>query len=235
MVAEPLRISLVVPVFNEQELLLENNPFHAWQEMVDEIVIVDGSSEDETRSILQDMQIPYMTSPGGRARQMNMGATQAMGDVLWFVHADSQWDASHVQDIRMVMQDVSVVGGRFDVRLSGNHPMFPLISHLMNVRSRLTGIATGDQCMFVRKKAFDAMGGFPDQMLMEDIALSKHLKRMGRVACLRRKVTTSSRRWEKYGVFRTIGLMWALRFLYGVGVSPEKLAAIYLQGHSQKS
>jgi len=125
------------------------------------------------------------------------------------------------------MQNASCVGGRFDVSLSGPGFALRLIAWFINIRSRLSGISTGDQCQFVRRSVFEAMGGFPEQALMEDVEFSKRLKRHGRIACLREKVLTSSRRWEAHGVVRTVWLMWTLRFLYWLGVSPEKLAMMY--------
>jgi len=158
---------------------------------------------------------------------MNAGAAESSADILLFIHVDTELNSSHIEDIKAAMRDPIVVGGRFDVRLSGLHPAFRMIEIMMNLRSRLTKISTGDQAIFVRREVFDNIGGFPDQPLMEDIEFSRLLKKKGEIACLQRKIVTSSRRWEKYGIVRTVILMWRLRLLYWLGVSPARLAATY--------
>ena len=158
-----------------------------------------------------------LAAPRGRASQMNAGAREARGDVLVFLHADTRLPADADELIRGVW-------GRFDVQIEGSHPLLKVVAWSMNLRSRLSGIATGDQAMFVRREAFP---GFPELPLMEDVALSKAMKRRARPACLRAKVVTSGRRWEARGVVRTILLMWRLRAMYAMGASPERLARIY--------
>ncbi|MDQ6959719.1 MAG: TIGR04283 family arsenosugar biosynthesis glycosyltransferase, partial [Mariprofundaceae bacterium] len=164
----------------------------------------------------------------GRAFQMNAGAEQSESDILLFLHADTNLFSSHIEDVERVMCGPDVVGGRFDVRLSGNHPAFRVIEFFMNWRSRLTKISTGDQAMFVRRKVFERMGGFPEQPLMEDVEFSRCLKREGHIVCLHSRVTTSSRRWEKHGIVRTVLLMWWLRFRYWLGASPAALKRLYM-------
>ena len=158
-----------------------------------------------------------LAAPRGRAAQMNAGAREASGDVLVFLHADTRLPPDADQWIRGVW-------GRFDVHIEGRHPLLGLVAWSMNLRSRLTGIATGDQAIFVRREAFP---GFPELPLMEDIAFSQAMKRRARPACLRAKVVTSGRRWEARGVVRTILLMWRLRAMYAMGASPERLARLY--------
>jgi rSAM/selenodomain-associated transferase 2 len=158
---------------------------------------------------------------------MNAGAGAARGDVLLFLHADTHLPADAD---RLILDGLATAGagwGRFDVRIEGRHPLLPLIAMMMNLRSRLTGIATGDQAMFVERSAFAATGGFPDIALMEDIELSRRLKRLGRPSCLRARVTTSGRRWEKHGVVRTVLTMWRLRLAFFFGAAPAKLAVWY--------
>lgn len=192
-----------------------------------EVIVVDGGSSDATRELAAPLADHVLTAPRGRARQMNAGAAVAGGRVLLFLHADTALpdDAGRLVDRAVV--DNGRHWGRFDVRIVGRSPWLPMVAAMMNLRSRLTGIATGDQAMFVRRDIFAALGGFADIPLMEDIELSRRLKRAGRVACLRERVTTSSRRWRTHGVVRTILLMWTLRLLYTCGVGPDRLARMY--------
>jgi rSAM/selenodomain-associated transferase 2 len=223
-----MKLSIIVPLLNEaQELpgllgrlspLIRNGS---------EVIVVDGGSDDGSAHIAERAGFIVVRTAKGRARQMNAGAALASGDVLLFLHADTQLpDAAEIA-ITQRLADNRQVWGRFDVHISGRSPMLPVVSHLMNLRSRLTGIATGDQAMFVTRYAFNAVGGFPDQPLMEDIELSKRLLALSRPACITRCVTTSGRRWETRGVWRTILLMWRLRWDYWRGVPAQKLAEAY--------
>jgi rSAM/selenodomain-associated transferase 2 len=171
--------------------------------------------------------VRLVTSERGRARQMNAGAAAASGAIVLFLHADTRLPAGFEAAIIHALEDPSVVAGRFDVGFDNPGLAFGMIAGLMNLRSRLTGIFTGDQAIFVRRSVFEALGGYADLPLMEDVELSRRLKRCGRLACLRERVTTSARRWQRDGVARTIGLMWLLRFLYSGGVSPERLHRWY--------
>jgi len=223
-----LSLAIVVPVFNEEAVLPELIT-NLQQIDADELIVVDGGSTDHTCRLLAGSPIRWISSSPGRAAQMNAGSQECKSDILLFIHSDTIIDSSHLLAVKQAMQDELVVGGRFDVRLSGDGLPFRVIAYFINLRSRLSGISTGDQCQFVRRSVFEHMGGFPEQALMEDIEFSKRLKRYGKLACLRQKVVTSSRRWERYGVMRTVWLMWKLRFLYWLGVSPDKLAQKYRQ------
>jgi len=192
-------------------------------------MVVDGGSTDNTCRLLENSTLGWIQSPAGRAVQMNAGAQACSSDILLFIHADTIIDSSHILALRRAMQDHVCVGGRFDVALSGGGVALAVIAWLINLRSRLSGISTGDQCQFVRRSVFERMGGFPEQALMEDVEFSKRLKRYGKIACLSETVVTSSRRWERHGILRTVWLMWTLRFLYWLGVSPQKLASMYRQ------
>lgn len=222
-----LSVAVVIPVLNEAGSLLQHmrafkalhNDYH--------VVFCDGGSEDDTCALLQQNGLHYCTSPRGRALQMNAGASACNNNILLFIHADTVISSSDVKLVKKAMQDESVVGGRFDIRLSGKALAFRIIESMINLRSRTTGISTGDQCQFVRRSVFEAMGGFPEQPLMEDVELSKRLKQYGKIACLKQKVITSSRRWENHGIVKTVVLMWKLRFLYWLETPPEKLAEIY--------
>ncbi|MDQ6982476.1 MAG: TIGR04283 family arsenosugar biosynthesis glycosyltransferase [Mariprofundus sp.] len=223
-----LSIAIIVPVFNEATVLPEL--IGRMQSVdTDTLIVVDGGSRDDSHRLLENSGIRWCQSEPGRAAQMNAGAEESTNDILLFIHADTIINSSNISAMCEAMEDGSYAGGRFDLCLSGNAVAFRIIEWLINVRSRLTGISTGDQCQFVRRSVFEQMGGFPDQPLMEDVEFSKRLKRHGRVACLREKVITSSRRWEQLGIVATIWLMWKLRFLYWFGVSPEKLAQMYRQ------
>ena len=203
-------VSVIVPVRNEADHLAETlaGLRDALQEG-DELIVVDGGSTDASVDIARQGADRVILSAPGRARQMNAGARQARGDWLWFVHADTRLNRSH----RQALAALSAQGrwGRFDVRLSGRRILFRVIGAMINLRSRLSGIATGDQGIFVRQDIFAALGGYPDQPLMEDIALSRLLKRQARPCCLRPALVTSSRRWEARGAWPTIWLMWSLR------------------------
>jgi len=166
----------------------------------------------------------------GRSAQMNFGARQATGDVLLFLHADTRLPPSALDDIRAAMNDHRCPGGRFDIKLDGDHWMLKVISLMISLRSRLTKIATGDQAIFVRREVFEAIGGYPEIPLMEDIAFSRALRPMGKVACLHSRVITSARRWETEGIWRTILKMWTLKSLYLLGVSPLRLKRYYADG-----
>ena len=190
-----------------------------------EIVVADGGSEDGTRVVAAPLADRVILAPRGRARQMNAGAAVATGDALLFLHADTRLPPDADALVRAAL--ARRAWGRFDVFIAGRSALLVLIGFFMNWRSRLTGIATGDQAVFVRRDAFP---GFPDIALMEDIAFSKTMKRIGAPACLRDRVTTSGRRWERHGVLRTLFLMWRLRLAYYCGAAPDELARRYARG-----
>ena len=192
-----------------------------------QIIVADGGSEDETAELARPLADRVLQAPRGRARQMNAGAAAARGDVLLFLHADTVLPEDAPGAIRMALEKSGRQWGRFDATIAGRDARLAVVSLLMNARSRMSGIATGDQAMFVRRAAFEKVGGFPDIPLMEDVALSKRLKHLSPPACLRQRVITSARRWERDGVLRTIILMWRLRFAYAMGVDPRRLARRY--------
>jgi rSAM/selenodomain-associated transferase 2 len=221
-----MNISVVLPVLNEEQSirgtlqsLIRLTPY--------EIIVVDGGSRDRTLEICKEFAVDVMHAERGRARQMNVGARRASGEVLLFLHADTRLPQSALNDIAAALSDSRYLGGRFDVELEGAHWMLKIVGTLINYRSRATKIATGDQALFVRREVFDRMGGFPDIPLMEDIAFCRALKRIGGVACLRSRVITSARRWERDGVWRTIFKMWSLKVCYLAGVSPMRLKRFY--------
>ena len=224
-------VSVIVPVRNEAGNLATTLTMLRHALLAgDELVVVDGGSTDASVEIARELADRVVLSAPGRARQMNAGARQASGDWLWFVHADSQLDGSHRQQLMRLPADAR--WGRFDVRLSGRRFLFRVIGAMINVRSRFSGIATGDQGIFVRRDIFTALEGYPDQPLMEDIALSRRLKQeQGRPHCLRPVLTTSSRRWESRGAWPTIWLMWSLRYRYWRGAQPEQLYRDYYGEH----
>jgi len=222
------RLSIIVPVLNEQAgIAAMLQDLSGLRARGAEVIVVDGGSRDDTVTLARPLCDRLIAAPRGRAAQMNAGAGGARGDVLLFLHADTGLPADAD---RLVCDGLAASGrpwGRFDVRIDGRHPLLPLIAAMMNLRSRLTGIATGDQAIFVDRGAFTAVGGFPDIALMEDIVLSRRLKRLGRPLCLSARALTSGRRWEKHGVVRTILTMWRLRLAFFLGAEPAKLAASY--------
>jgi rSAM/selenodomain-associated transferase 2 len=222
-----MQLSVVIPALNEAAYIADTlQQLQALRARGHEVILVDGGSEDDTLQRAAALVDRCLTAPAGRARQMNAGAAAASGDILWFVHADTRVAPASAQAILATCGKADC-WGHCDVRLSGRQPLLRLVERLMNLRSRVTGIATGDQAMFVTRAWFDRVGGFPEQPLMEDIELSKRLRRIQRPLCLRHKVVTSSRRWEQQGIVRTIGLMWALRLAYFLGVPAERLAVRY--------
>jgi len=221
-----ISIAAIVPVFNEVQLLPEKLvSLKALN--VEELVIVDGGSTDGTQQLLEKAGVCWLAGVKGRAAQMNAGAGQCKSDILLFIHIDTEMYEGDMSIIRSVMNQPDMVGGRFDVRLSGRHPACRMISWFINARSRLTKISTGDQALFVRRGIFERMGGFANLPLMEDIEFSTRLKEEGGIACLRQTVTTSSRRWQQHGIVSTILLMWKLRLFYWLGTPADKLAIMY--------
>jgi rSAM/selenodomain-associated transferase 2 len=225
------KLSVIVPALDEGERIATTlDALANLRALGVEVIVVDGGSRDATvqRARLRaDRVIP---AARGRASQMNAGAEKATGDVLLFLHADTRLpsDADHV--VLNALERSGRAWGRFDVKIEGRHPLLVVVGALMNLRSRLTGIATGDQAIFVKRDTFQAVGGFPAIELMEDIALCKRLKRVGRPHCLRERVVTSGRRWEEGGVIRTMVLMWRLRLAYFFGADPAELARQYGYG-----
>ncbi|MEP1124641.1 MAG: TIGR04283 family arsenosugar biosynthesis glycosyltransferase [Ilumatobacter sp.] len=221
-------LSIVVPVLDESAGVVATlDALAPLRRRGAELIVVDGGSTDDTVALCEPRADAVVVAERGRARQMNAGAARARGDRLLFLHADTRLPAGADASIAAALAGSDLGWGRFDVDIEGSARMLSIIAALMNRRSRWSGIATGDQAMFMTRAAFDAVGGFPDQPLMEDIEICKRLRRLGRPVCLRERVTTSGRRWEQHGVWRTILLMWRLRFLYWVGVSARRLAPQY--------
>jgi rSAM/selenodomain-associated transferase 2 len=225
------RLSIIMPVLDEGEGIAQAlDALAELRGLGVEVIVVDGGSHDATVQRARLRADHVLTAPRGRALQMNAGAAKASGDVLLFLHADTRLPP---EAERLVLDGLARSGlawGRFDVIIEGRHPRLKLVAVMMNLRSRITGIATGDQAIFVKRDAFQAAGGFPEIPLMEDIALSKRLKRQSRPLCLRERAVTSGRRWETHGVFRTILLMWRLRLAYFFGADPAALAGRYRYG-----
>ncbi|KGM06288.1 Glycosyl transferase, family 2 [Methylophaga thiooxydans] len=219
-------LAIIVPVLNEAKnlpaLLSHLLPFHGRGV---EIILVDGGSTDESVSIIRGSPFKLVISERGRGKQMNAGARSSSAENLLFLHADTRLPDN--ADIRITSSLLTRHWGRFDVHIAGSHPLLKVIAFMMNWRSRLTGVSTGDQAIFMKRSAYDLVLGFPSQMLMEDIAISRELKQLSRPVCIDEKVSTSGRRWNEYGVWRTITLMWRLRFFYWLGTDPNILAERY--------
>jgi rSAM/selenodomain-associated transferase 2 len=222
-----LKVSVIVPMLNEASAITRTLETIRKGTPDAEIIVVDGGSTDQSVELAGPRCDVIILAPRGRALQMNAGAGRASGDALVFVHADTMVPVTFASDIEAALADPAVVGGRFDVRLDDSHPLCVLIGTLINLRSRISRTGTGDQAIFVRKNIFESLGGFPDLPVCEDLDFARRLKRTGRVACLRTKVTTSARRWRKGGIMRTVMRMWTIRLLYLGGVSPVRLARMY--------
>ncbi|MGP4864324.1 TIGR04283 family arsenosugar biosynthesis glycosyltransferase [Psychrobacter sp. T6-5] len=233
-----MNISIIIPLLNE----VDNLPhliahIHMLSPAPQQVIVVDGGSTDGSMTAAYDLlkdssktrqsSIDWhvIESTAGRARQMNAGAKRATGDILLFLHADTRLPTDAINEVRRATTGHD--WGRFDVRLDSAHPLLKVVGMMINKRSRLVSIATGDQAIFIEKSLFERLGGYPDQPLMEDVELCKRLNSISRPACLKSTVTTSARRWQQHGHFRTIFLMWHLRFDYWRGISPERLKQRY--------
>ncbi len=221
-------LSIVIPVLDEASSIRDSLArLQPLRSRGAEVLVVDGGSADATREIARPLADALIEAPRGRAVQMNAGARASRGDLLLFLHADTLLPEGADASIATALSPGTGQWGRFDVTISGAHPMLRVVAFFMNARSRLTGVATGDQALFMTRRAFDDVGGFPGIPLLEDVAMSTALKHVSRPACLRERVVTSGRRWEKHGTLRTIVLMWRLRLAYALGADPKRLARSY--------
>lgn len=225
-----MSLSIIIPALNEASGIVATlERLQPLRRRGVEVVVVDGGSRDDTAALARPHADQVIEAPPGRARQMNAGAGAAQREILCFLHADSRLPDGADGLILRGLSDGIHRWGRFDVAIEGRHPLLRVVAWMMNRRSRLTGIATGDQALFVTRSLFEAAGRFPDIPLMEDIAVSRLLKRYGPPLCIAHRLVTSGRRWEKHGVLRTIVLMWRLRLAYWLGADPGKLAARYVR------
>lgn len=225
---ESLRLSFVIPVLNEALLIGQAlGELQQFRKLGHEVIVVDGGSQDDTTNKALGLCDKLLQCAPGRSRQMNHGAAESIGDLLVFLHVDSRLSPQAAVLLPQILLDPRVQWGRFDVSLSGRSILLPVVATAMNWRSRVTGVATGDQAIFVRRALFRRLGGFAPIALMEDVELSKRLRRVAPPRCLRAKIQVSARRWEQQGLLHTILQMWYLRLLYFLGVSPDRLMNIY--------
>ncbi len=219
-------LSIIIPTLNEaQQIGWRLKQLQALRLAGVEVILADGGSTDQTVKYALPLVDHVVAAPRGRAAQMNAGAACASGAALLFLHADTRLPQEADSLIAAALE--ARAWGRFDIALTGRHWLLKMVATMMNRRSRLTGIATGDQAIFVQRTVFDALGGYAPIVLMEDIELSTRLRRISRPACLPQKVISSGRRWKKYGICRTIWLMWRLRLAYFFGADPQALALAY--------
>jgi rSAM/selenodomain-associated transferase 2 len=223
-----MQIAVIIPTLNEEAIiegtLRALQPLRAAGHL---LVVADGASTDATVALATPLADAVVTAPCGRARQMNAGARATAAQAYVFLHADTRLPDGAAGAIAAALGGGGHAWGRFDITIAGSSRWLPVVAAMMNLRSRLTGIATGDQAMFVTRDAFAAVGGFPDWPVMEDIGLSRALKRQSPPAALRLRVTTAGRRWDARGPVRTIVLMWWLRLRLSLGAKPECLADLY--------
>lgn len=220
--------SIIIPVLNEAEHLVSRlQALQSFREQDIELILVDGGSSDHTQQLAEGWVDQLICSGAGRALQMNAGAHQATGTWLFFLHIDTRFSAEAEKALLSIVSNEAPNWGRFDVLIEGKHPLLGLVANMMNLRSRLSGIATGDQLIFVHRSLFDAVGEFPKQPLMEDVEFSKRLKRIQPPLCLSERVITSGRRWDQNGFWSTVLLMWSLRWRYWRGETADELVKEY--------
>ncbi len=226
--ADHRHISVIIPALNEGAAITATlESLQPLRRNGHEVIVVDGGSHDNTVKLAGSLADRVIHSERGRATQMQAGASAARGALLWFLHADTL-PPPHADDfIKAALQAESVCWGRFDVQFHDPRRLLRIVAWSMNARSRLSGIATGDQGIFVKRSCYERAGGFPSIPLMEDIALSRALKKLSPPACLHQRLQTSARRWLEHGIVRTILLMWGLRLAYSLGISPQRLASYY--------
>ncbi len=221
-------LSIIIPTLNEEDIIIDTlERLEVLRKAGHEIIVVDGRSFDKTYSLAAQFADSVLLAEAGRGWQMNAGAEYANNDILLFLHADTRLPDNADKLINQALQQDDKSWGRFDVRLSGKARLLRLVERMINWRSSFTGIATGDQAIFVKATTFKQIDGFADIPLMEDLDLSRRLKRITRPVCIKTPVITSSRRWEENGIIRTILLMWSLRLAYSLGVSPKTLSKYY--------
>ncbi|GAA6168851.1 TIGR04283 family arsenosugar biosynthesis glycosyltransferase [Sessilibacter corallicola] len=222
------KLSIVIPIYNESQQLPELfDHLSPYRERGHQIIFVDGESEDNSVELIDQAGFVVVPSTRSRAAQMNNGARQATQDILLFLHADTRLPENADALIVSALSNPRQVWGRFDAHITGDHFLLTVVGKMMSMRSRLTGIATGDQGIFIKRTFFENIGGYASQPLMEDVEISRRLVRLAKPVCLRECVSTSGRRWIHRGVMKTIALMWYLRFLYWRGVDPKELAKKY--------
>lgn len=223
-----MKLSIIIPVLNEEDSIVSTlERLQPLRDQGDEVIVVDGGSDDHTLELAESLVDHAIQATPGRARQMNCGAALASNEILLFLHADTYLPDEAQQQINDALNRTMKVWGRFNLKLSGEHFMFRIIERMINLRSCFTGVATGDQAIFVRRGVFELFGGYAEIPIMEDVELTKTLRTISRGCCIKSPAITSSRRWEEHGIFKTILLMWRLRLQFFLGAHPEKLSENY--------
>ncbi len=221
-------ISVIIPTFNESKNITATlKQLQALRKNGHKVLLADGGSTDNTIALAAPFVDEIIISEKGRATQMNSAAVKTQSDVLWFLHADTLVPENSDTIICRHLENTRKVWGRFNIQLSGQNFLFRVIENMINLRSKLTGIATGDQGIFIQQDIFKKLNGFSEIPLMEDIEITKRLKKISSPVCITHKLTTSSRRWGKHGILKTVFLMWQLRLAYYIGASANKLARKY--------
>ena len=219
-------ISVVIPTLNEAANIAETLASVQAASNV-EVIVVDGGSSDETVEIARSHGAKILETSGGRARQMNLGAAAARGEVLLFLHGDTRLPQDYDKAIHHALNRPGAVAGAFRLRIRGNRTGIRFIERTANWRSRLLGMPYGDQAIFVGSGLFRSLGGFPELPIMEDVELMGRLRRLGRVVIASASVLTSDRRWQALGVWRTTLTNYVILIGYFLGASPSRLARWY--------
>ena len=219
------RLSICIPTYNEASTI--STLLQQLKVLDCEIIIADGGSQDDTVNLAKAFSVTVLQGAKGRAAQMALAAAHASGDVLWFVHADSRFESNLSRQIQPLLNLSPIQWGRFDVRLDAQGMMFRIIETMINWRSKVTQVATGDQGIFVHRLLYQQLGGFAPIALMEDVELCKRLRKVSPIVCISSPIITSARRWQQKGIWRTILLMWFLRAAYFIGINPSRLVRWY--------
>jgi rSAM/selenodomain-associated transferase 2 len=220
-----MTVSVIIPALNEQSCLAHT--LHLLRDhRPHQIIVVDGGSTDATCEMARTADL-VLSGPRGRSAQMNHGAKHATGAVLLFLHADCSLEAGALVATEHCLRQGRVVAGCFRMEVQASGSAFRMIDAAATARVRLTGLIYGDQGLFVTRRCFEQVGGFPEMRLMEDVFLSLKLRKLGKLAVAPRRIFVSPRRWRQQGVVRQTLRNWTLTALAAAGVHPDRLAAYY--------
>jgi rSAM/selenodomain-associated transferase 2 len=220
-------LSIIIPVFNEATTIVQTLG-RLKDDVGVELIVVDGGSQDNTVELAKQMGVKVISSPiSGRAQQMNIGAVAARGDILLFLHADTQLPQNYQKIVQLTLAKEKVIAGAFELAIDGQQWSLRLVEKMVNWRSHFLSLPYGDQAIFLDKKVFQDLGGFANLPIMEDFEFVQRLKRRGKIAIVPVAVLTSGRRWQKLGVFKTTLINQLIIVGYYLGISPARLRHFY--------